>query len=138
MSAEIEAARHWLVKARNDLLTPDNNLRAKKIPLDAVCFHCQQAAEKLLKAYLVAKGQAYPISHDLPLILERVLRLQPEAERLREVLALLMPYAVEIRYPDEGRMPSRRDAEEARDAADQILNWLKGAMSELFKHHRGI
>jgi HEPN domain-containing protein len=136
MSGKIEMARQWLLKARNDLLTADNNLRAKKIPFDAVCFHCQQAAEKLLKAYLVAKGQAYPITHDLLLILEKVLQLRPDAERLRDVLGLLMPYAVEVRYPDEGQMPAKGDAEEARDAADQVLKWLRSAMPELFRHPR--
>ena len=25
-------------------------------PIEGICFHCQQAAEKMLKAYLVSKG----------------------------------------------------------------------------------
>ncbi|MBN1583285.1 MAG: HEPN domain-containing protein [Anaerolineae bacterium] len=54
MSAEIEIARQWVAKAQNDLLNADNNLHSQKIPHDTVCFHCQQAAEKLLKAYLVS------------------------------------------------------------------------------------
>jgi HEPN domain-containing protein len=48
MSERIEIARQWLAKARNDLLNVDNNLRAEVIPYDTVCFHCQQAAEKVL------------------------------------------------------------------------------------------
>jgi HEPN domain-containing protein len=50
MSEELELARQWMTKAANDLLNADNNLNAETIPLDTVCFHCQQAAEKLLKA----------------------------------------------------------------------------------------
>jgi HEPN domain-containing protein len=42
----------WLQKADNDLLAADNNLAASKVPFDAVCFHCQQAAEKSLKGLL--------------------------------------------------------------------------------------
>lgn len=53
MSEEIRIARQWLAKAKNDLLNADNNLKADEVPYDTVCFHCQQAAEKLLKAYLV-------------------------------------------------------------------------------------
>ena len=85
-----------IAKASNDLLNADNNLYSEKIPYDTVCFHCQQAAEKLLKAYLACIGQSPPVTHDLLFLLERILPSSPEAERLRDHLALLMPYAVEI------------------------------------------
>lgn len=49
--------RVWLEKADNDLLNIDNNLSATTIPWDTVCFHSQQAAEKLLKALLVSRGE---------------------------------------------------------------------------------
>jgi hypothetical protein len=41
----------WLRKADHDLLNIRNNLAAKDIPWDTVCFHAQQAAEKVLKAF---------------------------------------------------------------------------------------
>ena len=47
--------REWLAKASNDLLNIDNNLRSQAIPWDTVCFHAQQAAEKLLKAWRAAR-----------------------------------------------------------------------------------
>jgi hypothetical protein len=47
----------WLRKADHDLLNIQNNLAAKDIPWDTVCFHAQQAAEKVLKAFLVARGR---------------------------------------------------------------------------------
>jgi len=52
MSEEIEIAKQWAAKAANDLLNADNNLKSEIIPFDTVCFHCQQAAEKFLKAFL--------------------------------------------------------------------------------------
>ena len=75
MSEELEIARQWLAKAMNDLLNADNNLKSEQIPFDTVCFHCQQAAEKFLKAYLVGNGKEYPITHDLFVILEKILPL---------------------------------------------------------------
>jgi len=121
-----------VAKAQNDLLNADNNLKAENIPLDTVCFHCQQAAEKFLKAYLVANSESYPISHDLVLILEKVLPLNSGAEVLRNDLAFLMPYSVGIRYPDDWSMPTKEDAIEAREAAENILLWLQGAMPVIF------
>lgn len=122
----------WLAKAMNDLLTADNNLNSEVVPYDTVCFHCQQAAEKLLKAYLVGNQKPYPITHDLFLILEKILPLNSNAESLRDVLAILNPYAVEIRYPDDWFMPSEEDAKEAREAVESILRWLKDSIPEIF------
>ena len=133
MCENLEIARQWVAKAQNDLLNADNNLNAERIPFDTVCFHCQQAAEKILKAYLVANGQTPPFTHDLLLLLERILPLNPEADDLRDALALLIPYAVEIRYPDDGFSPSAEDANEAREAAEQVMKWLNAILPELFQ-----
>ena len=132
MREEIEIAKQWLSKADNDLLNADNNLKSDKIPFDTVCFHCQQAAEKMLKAYLVAHRQPYPITHDLLLILEQILTLNPGAEKLRNTLAILIPYAVEVRYPDDNYMPSGEDTSEARNATAMVRDWLKSACPEVF------
>ena len=132
MSEEIAIARQWVAKAANDLLNADNNLKSEITPFDTVCFHCQQAAEKFLKAFLVGKGQLYPITHDLLLILEKILPLNGDAENLRDTLAILMPYAVEIRYPDDWYMPSEEDAREARDAVHKVRQWLQNALPAIF------
>jgi HEPN domain-containing protein len=137
MTEELELARQWVIKAGNDLLNADNNLHAETIPLDTVCFHCQQAAEKFLKAFLVGKGHTYPITHDLLAILENTLPLNTDAEQLRDDLALLTPYAVEVRYPDDFYMPSLQDAREAREAANRVKNWLEKTLPELFLKSEG-
>jgi len=131
MSEEIKIAKQWLAKAKNDLLNADNNLKADNIPFDTVCFHCQQAGEKILKAYLVGNNQSPPLTHDLFLILEKILPMDKDAENLRDSLAILMPYAVEIRYPDDWYLPTEKDALEAREAAAQVLKWLKKALPQI-------
>ncbi len=132
MSEEIQIARQWLAKAENDLLNADNNLAASRVPYDTVCFHCQQAAEKLLKAFLIGNGQKAPRTHDLLLLLEKVLPLSAAAEQLRDAMAMLLPYAIEIRYPDDAWMPSQGDAREARAAATEVFNWLQQALPQIF------
>ena len=132
MCAETELARQWLAKAQNDLLNADNNLNAEQIPLDTVCFHCQQAAEKMLKAFLVGNGHPHPFTHDLLLLLQHLLPIHANAEQLRAALSLLMPYAVEIRYPGDEFTPTQEDAREARQAAEEVLTWLRAALPEIF------
>jgi HEPN domain-containing protein len=70
-----------------------------------------------LKAYLVVNDVTPPVTHDLLALLERILVIDRAAESLRNDLALLTPYAVEIRYPDDAPDPSTADAKEARAAA---------------------
>ena len=59
--------------------------------------------------------------------------MSSDAENLRDALAILMPYAVEIRYPDDLYIPSDEDAREAREAAEKVLRWLKIALPEIFE-----
>jgi len=63
--------------------------------------------------------------------LERILPFDSKAEALRDPCAILIPYAVEIRYPDDLYMPSEEDAMEAREAAGKVLDWLKKALPEI-------
>jgi len=51
-------------KANNDLAAARIGLD-HDAPLDTVCFHVQQAAEKLLKAALAGKDLDYPFTHEL-------------------------------------------------------------------------
>jgi HEPN domain-containing protein len=126
MSAEHDIAEQWLTKARSDLLNADNNLAAACVPCDTVCFHCQQAAEKMLKALLAAKGTPPPRTHDLLLLMQVILDHTQSIETLREALIILNPYAVAARYPDEtGAVPTLDDAREARQCAEAVLTWLK-------------
>jgi HEPN domain-containing protein len=90
----------------------------------------------LLKSYLVGNGQEHPITHDLLLILEKVLPLNIGAEVLRDSLSILMPYSVEIRYPDDWYMPAEDDAKEARDAADKVMKWLENALPDVFQERK--
>ena len=132
MDNQSEHARRWMEKARSDLLNADNNLASSEVPYDTVCFHCQQAAEKLLKGFLVARGCEYPITHNLFVILEKVIEFDAAAESLRQSLALLNPYSVEVRYPGDAWMPSPDDAGEARRAAQEIYDFVRSKLGDLF------
>jgi HEPN domain-containing protein len=78
---------------------------------DAVCFHCQQCAEKYLKALLKELGLPVPRVHDLDELLIRLLPHRPTLTPLRSGLVLLTDYAVETRYP--GFFATKRHATSA-------------------------
>lgn len=55
----------WVRKAEHDWKAA-HKLANEDLPLrDIVCFHCQQAAEKYLKAILQETGLVVPRTHDL-------------------------------------------------------------------------
>jgi len=107
--------REWVAKAEEDFLPAlDLAHRRKKPVWDAVCFHCQQSAEKYLKARMHEAGMVVPKSHDLDALLNLLLPVEPLWSRFRSALQNLSDYAVDFRYP--GRRASKRQA--ARALAD--------------------
>ncbi len=88
MSSSEENVLPWLGKAEHDLLNIENNLAAKEIPWDTVCFHAQQAAEKLLKAFLISRGRDLMRTHDLVALLTECVEMAPSLANLEEDCAV--------------------------------------------------
>ncbi len=89
----------WLRKADSDLTNAELCLAAGK-SLDTACFHCQQAAEKSLKAYLIANKAEFPFIHDLKRLLAFCLQLDSAFDAFTADVLRLTPYAVATRYDD--------------------------------------
>jgi HEPN domain-containing protein len=103
------------------------SLAASKVPFDVVCYNCQQTAEKHLKALLVFLDVQPSRTHDLLALLQDVrayLKI-PVPDEIENVCVVLNPYAVEIRYPDDGSNPTLEDAREARQAAERLTQWVR-------------
>lgn len=91
--------RPWVLKAEEDAQAA-RELAARRPPLrDIACFHCQQAAEKYLKALLQELGVGFPKTHDLEQLLDLLLPYEPTLNTLRRRLDALTNFAVEYRYP---------------------------------------
>ena len=89
----------WARKAEEDW-EGACQLATGKPPLrDLVCFHCQQAAEKYLKALLQDHGVAVPKTHNLSDLLNLLLPGDATLIPLRRALLALTRYAVDYRYP---------------------------------------
>ena len=81
--------------AERDLLTLQG--MTASVPEEAFGFHVQQAAEKSFKAWLALRGETYPLTHNLELLLDR-LADQGVATKPFQQLIGYTPYAVEFRY----------------------------------------
>src|SRR5437868_4368992 len=107
-----QAAREWAQKAEEDYLAALDLSRRQKAPLhNIVCFHCQQCAEKYLKARMEEAGLSIPKTHDLEVLLNTVLAVEPSWASLRPAVQALTDFAVDFRYP--GTQATKRDAQTA-------------------------
>jgi len=95
---------------------------------DVVCFCCQQAAEKYLKAALTEGNLSVPRTHDLEDLLSLLLPIHPQLVALRRGLKFLVQFAVDARYP--GFHATKKQAMSAlhwsgrvRDACRIVLNF---------------
>ena len=94
------ATRDWIQKAEHDYLAAMDLSRRRTRPLnDMVCFHCQQSAEKYLKASLEEASIHFPKTHDLENLLALLLPLAPLWAALIPATTRLNPFGVLIRYP---------------------------------------
>jgi HEPN domain-containing protein len=89
----------WVRKAEDDLAGARKLSRMKPPLRDLVCFHCQQCAEKYLKALHQELSIPFPKTHDLDTLLTPLLASAPELKALRKRLDALTSFAVEYRYP---------------------------------------
>ncbi|MDR1832572.1 MAG: HEPN domain-containing protein [Fusobacteriaceae bacterium] len=98
---DLETAKLWMKFARDDLSFAKHGLTMRPVPMEIICYHCQQTAEKAFKSVLAYYEETIPKTHDLAYLLalcetynKCVLDLADEAMRLTK-------YAVAARYPEE-------------------------------------
>lgn len=114
--------RQWLKKAEEDFNAAKSLLGYGDSFTSTVCFHCQQAAEKFLKAFLTHHQVEFPKTHDVGEILDLVATVNPElADSLRGVTALTT-YGVDVHYPGDFPAASGKDAQEATAMAELVRN----------------
>ena len=90
-----------------------------------LCFDAQQAAEKALKAVLVALGIQFRFVHDLAELLT-LLEYHGVTlpEEVREA-AILTEYAVETRYPGTSEPVTETEFNDALRIAEVVFKWAE-------------
>jgi HEPN domain-containing protein len=121
-----DLALGWFCKADSDLNTAQVMLGSVG-PYDTACFHAQKAAEKYLKGFLALSGEAIPRTHDLIELNRLCAVLSPIWHVDEQLLADLMPFAVEARY-DLGFFPDQETAAEAMELAKQVRDCVLSAV----------
>jgi HEPN domain-containing protein len=118
----LERAKLLLSKALDDEVLLEEIVSNEKITDEIIGFHAQQAAEKLLKALLMAREIPYRRTHDLRELIDLISDQNIQfPEPLMEVRTL-SPFAVEFRYD---YMPMEEETSFNRNNALEIVKQLR-------------
>lgn len=94
----------WLDKAQHDLMSAQRLLEIEPAILDNACFHCQQAIEKSLKAFLIYNGSDVERTHNIIFLLSQCANFDPSFAAVDPLN--INAFAVQGRYPDSNLMPT--------------------------------
>lgn len=97
----IEEVQKWQKLAEMDLKTAEYLKNMKPHPVEIICYHCQQSAEKYLKGYLVLCGMAPPKMHDLDELCKLCSKYSDTFNSIADQCSDLTAYGVQPRYPTE-------------------------------------
>ncbi len=122
VEAKSQEVRQWMQKAEHDLLAAAHVLGLDEPLTDIAVYHCQQAAEKALKAFLVEHDAPFGKTHDLDELVAQCATIAADFSRLSEAAAILTPFAVAFRYPTGQPDPPVSEAWEAVEMARTVVS----------------
>ena len=88
------------------------------------CYHCQQSAEKALKAYLIYNNILYKFTHNLEFLCLECIKIDDSFKSIRTHCNILNSYSTDTRYLDNCPL-TERDMHEAIELAEEVLNFVK-------------
>ena len=114
----------WILLADRDLCAAEILFKDEYTLTNIVAFHCQQAIEKYLKAYLIQKDIPLIKTHDLIKLNGMINEIENLGIDERKLLVINEVYT-ESRYPGElglmpDGMPTNEEAKEFIDYAKEI------------------
>ncbi len=117
--------KEWIEKAEEDFSFASSSLKFENY-FAQICFHFQQAAEKYLKAFIIANELEFRPVHNLLELLEISRQKEPKIEEIEEDCRYLNPFYIDTRYPVH--WPTYYDKEialKARNSAERIKKWIR-------------
>ena len=94
-----DVAEEWFRVAETDLASAEYLQDMRPIPVEVICYHCQQSSEKYLKGFLALKGETVKKIHDLVRLNKMCRKYEKGFKAIEEDCLMLTDFAVNVRYP---------------------------------------
>ena len=119
----------WLAYAQSDLWTAELLQKFDEFPTAIHAFHCQQATEKGLKAFLVHRNRPFLLRQNLSYLLHLCEEIDESFQQLQSDISGLEPYTTQAIYPADSRiMPTPEEARAFYAQAHKIINFVKSKL----------
>jgi HEPN domain-containing protein len=118
--------KQWILKAEEDLLVVSRLTAGQIVAPAAICFHCQQAAEKYLKVFLIVHEVEIRRTHNIEFLLSECCDInmvfgEIDAKNLSD-------YGVDIRYPGDMYIPDESEVRDSIDIAQRIKSIVENSI----------
>ena len=128
-----EITASWMEYANGDYETASFLYeRQRPRQLEIICYHCQQAAEKSIKALYIATEipGGIPRKHDLSFLLNQLSGKVTIPPDITDAAYELDPYGIIVRYPGDDRVDHAL-TKRALEQAKAILDWTKAMIETM-------
>lgn len=122
--------KDWIVYAESDFALAKQGRVSKNILYSSLCFHCQQAVEKSIKAVLIYYNIRFPKTHDIDILIDLLVKNQIETPKPIQESRILTQYAVFSRYPGNDDDITLKDYRSSLKIAETVLKWAKLATTK--------
>jgi HEPN domain-containing protein len=116
--------QEWIRFAEMDLNSASILSNHYPQPIEIICYHCQQSAEKILKAFLILQGDTSPKIHDLLQLHSLCANWESNVDEIFNQCNILNRYSTVTRYPNEIEI-TEYDSKTALRYAKEIFDFFK-------------
>ena len=116
-----DEAREWMSKVASDLRGASIDLAAEPPLVEDALFHCQQAVEKSLKAFLAWSDLPFRKTHSLEELGRQCCGIDAGLEKVVDEAIPLTEYAWAFRYPGAPPTPEPAEGKDALDIAVRLV-----------------
>ncbi len=120
----------WLTKAQHDLASARMLFSGNNPILDVAVYHTEQCAEKALKAFLAFKKQPIMKTHDLSVLIDLCVDIDPDFNELYDSIENLNPYSILYRYPGEIMEPEKEEVLEAIELSEKVFKFIENKINQ--------
>lgn len=118
-----DVAYEWFSYAENDLNSAKFLMKMHPIPIEIICYHCQQSAEKYLKGYIALNGGSIIKTHDLIILNKACTKYDKDFYKIENDCIELVDYGIQTRYPYHIDL-EENDMKEAIVSADKVKKFI--------------
>ena len=115
--------KEWVNYSEKDYIAAQFLMTAANPPIEIICYHCQQSAEKLLKAFLIKNDIIPSRTHDLNLLVNECNKIENAISILKKECNRLNDFGVNTRYPNNMEL-ELEDAKIALKDAEKIKEFI--------------